>query len=548
MRKSSAIFLPAVFLVLIVVATLRVPPPAQAIPPFARKYKTSCTTCHDDFPHLNDFGKAFKDAGFKFPTDDETFLKEPPVLLGAPAQKDLWPNTVWPGTIPGLPPIGLRYNQFFQVVGKNRGNLAFGEGLGAPTIPGFVPRTDFEPGLFSMFTAGNFGSDIAFWVDDDISVSGANANGGLGDAYLRFVNIGRFLHLPTDSLHLRAGQFELELPFSQARSWNISPWDIYTQTATGAINPNAGQQSVVNGFSLDAAAQGVELSGGHHYGGYFWSVALVNQLTGSQPVDQTGLVPSATGSNSGGLGFSSDSNFKDVYARFAYRFNLERNAESRHAIQAAGAMGPRNHTFLRLGTLYYYGRGVQRFVGADASGNTVALTARQPFYRVGGDFEFNYRTFNFFGQYIYGRDHNLLPVDATGALIPLPINAGAAPVPVAFVRSTPATFSGGFLQADYMPVPWTMLILRYDGVNSWGDYVNGLEGLSGNYFSPTHHTRNRITPGVQFLVHANIKASFEYQFRPEQQIAVGTDPITGLPVMIRGFRTNTATAALEFVY
>src|ERR1700731_2888578 len=87
---------------------------SYAIPAFSRQYGTSCTTCHIDFPKLNDFGKAFKDAGFKFPKDDESFLKVPPVMLGAPAQKELWPHTVFPGTIPGLPPIGLRYNQFFQ--------------------------------------------------------------------------------------------------------------------------------------------------------------------------------------------------------------------------------------------------------------------------------------------------------------------------------------------------------------------------------------------------------------------------------------------------
>jgi hypothetical protein len=191
---------------------------------------------------------------------------------------------------------------------------------------------------------------------------------------------------------------------------------------------------------------------------------------------------------------------------------------------------------------------VQRFVGADANGSAVALTARQPFYRVGGDFDFNYRKFNMFGQFLYGRDHNLLPVDDTGALIPLPLNTGAAPLPIGFVHSTPATFSGGFLQADYMPMPWMMLIMRYDGVNSWGDFVNGQQALPANFFSPTHHTRNRITPGVQFLIHANIKASFEYQFRPQQQVAVGIDPITGNAVMVPAFRTNTATAGLEFVY
>ena len=60
---------------------------SQAIPAFSRQYGTSCSTCHVDFPKLNDFGKAFKDAGFKFPKDDESFIKIPPVLLGAPADR-----------------------------------------------------------------------------------------------------------------------------------------------------------------------------------------------------------------------------------------------------------------------------------------------------------------------------------------------------------------------------------------------------------------------------------------------------------------------------
>src|SRR5713226_10458813 len=135
---------------------------SYAIPAFSRQYGTSCSTCHVNFPKLNDFGKAFKDAGFRFPTDDETFLKVPPVMLGAPAQKDLFPHAIWPGTIPGLPPIGLRMNTFFQETGSNRGN--FGTLAPAGTVPPFIPRTDFGTGLFSIFTAGNFGSEIAFWV------------------------------------------------------------------------------------------------------------------------------------------------------------------------------------------------------------------------------------------------------------------------------------------------------------------------------------------------------------------------------------------------
>jgi hypothetical protein len=53
---------------------------------------------------------------------------------------------------------------------------------------------------------------------------------------------------------------------------------------------------------------------------------------------------------------------------------------------------------------------------------------------------------------------------------------------------------------------------------------------------------------VQFLIHPNIKASFEYQIRPQQFVNVITNPITGLPAATQPFRTNVATAALEFVY
>src|SRR5438046_6208141 len=62
-------------------------PKTSAIPAFSRKYQTSCTTCHNNYPELNDFGEAFKKNGFKFPKDDEVFVKEPPVLLGSKAQR-----------------------------------------------------------------------------------------------------------------------------------------------------------------------------------------------------------------------------------------------------------------------------------------------------------------------------------------------------------------------------------------------------------------------------------------------------------------------------
>src|SRR5512140_1847993 len=140
-------FLQRVFVFLAVLSftsllVLITPRRATAIPAFSRQYNTSCSTCHSNFPKLNDFGKAFKDAGFKFPKDDEDFIKVPPVLLGAPAQKENFPHTIWPGSIPGMPPIGFRYNTFFNYVSKNRGNFQFVPSGSFP--PNFIPRTDFE--------------------------------------------------------------------------------------------------------------------------------------------------------------------------------------------------------------------------------------------------------------------------------------------------------------------------------------------------------------------------------------------------------------------
>jgi len=53
---------------------------------------------------------------------------------------------------------------------------------------------------------------------------------------------------------------------------------------------------------------------------------------------------------------------------------------------------------------------------------------------------------------------------------------------------------------------------------------------------------------VQFLIHANIKASFEYQFRPSQSAVIATNPLNGLPIALNPFHTNTAVFGLDFAY
>jgi len=93
-----------------------------------------------------------------------------------------------------------------------------------------------------------------------------------------------------------------------------------------------------------------------------------------------------------------------------------------------------------------------------------------------------------------------------------------------------------------------MMIMRWDGVHSGADRINGLALAGGTpFFAPLRSTRSRFTPGVQFLIHPNIKAAFEYQFRPQQALDVVTSAANQQTAQTP-FRANTALFGLEFVY
>src|SRR5579872_4591161 len=90
-----------------IVAVLGVASTAHAVPAFARKYQTSCQTCHIVFPKLNAFGEAFRLRGYRMPKETEDMVKQPPVSLGSPAYKKLWPNAIWPGEISSSVPLAV---------------------------------------------------------------------------------------------------------------------------------------------------------------------------------------------------------------------------------------------------------------------------------------------------------------------------------------------------------------------------------------------------------------------------------------------------------
>ena len=65
---------------------------ALGVPAFARKYGTSCLTCHTVYPKLNPFGEAFRRNGYRFPGVDSDFVKQEAVPLGQEAYKKEFPQ------------------------------------------------------------------------------------------------------------------------------------------------------------------------------------------------------------------------------------------------------------------------------------------------------------------------------------------------------------------------------------------------------------------------------------------------------------------------
>ena len=114
-------------------------------------------------------------------------------------------------------------------------------------------------------------------------------------------------------------------------------------------------------------------------------------------------------------------------------------------------------------------------------------TITDPFYRVGGEFRFKFRSkFELFAVGLQAHDDNHLVDTAAGTI----------------TKTNAATSTGGFVVANYWIFPWLIGDVRYDFVNSPSDFVNGVSEAQ---------TRNRFSPGYQIPVRANIKIVGEYQ-------------------------------------
>ncbi|MBV8757641.1 MAG: hypothetical protein JO257_10210 [Deltaproteobacteria bacterium] len=138
---------------------------AHAVPAFARKYKTSCVTCHTIFPKLTPFGEQFRRNGYRFPGVDSDSVKAEPIELGTDEQKKQFSDAVWPGTLSPFPAFAWGFNgQAVFHPDKHSGGGAADNGA----VANF--DTLIEEG--HLWAAGSFDDSITYYSELTASRTG----------------------------------------------------------------------------------------------------------------------------------------------------------------------------------------------------------------------------------------------------------------------------------------------------------------------------------------------------------------------------------------
>ncbi len=163
----------------------------HAIPVFARKYRTSCSTCHIAIPKRNAFGETFRRNNFRMPADDEVAVKENPVSLGSEAWKQVWPKAIWPGSLPASLPIGayvhMRAIHEEEAVGDD------------------VNEWQFDmPHEVELLFGGTFGESLAFFGEWILFEKGKAGDGRLGSFYTQYSDL-----LGEDILNVKFGRYDV---------------------------------------------------------------------------------------------------------------------------------------------------------------------------------------------------------------------------------------------------------------------------------------------------------------------------------------------------
>jgi len=318
----------------------------EAHPEFARLYGLSCTTCHTAVPKLNDFGRRFRANGFQLP--------------GTRESTPIWGRTA--------PPIGMMVHEM-GLTRRVRNRMAVDTVTGIPAGKA-LNLAGFRNLSLEFFSGGVAADHVSYMVtgeiENELEIEDGGANTmtevALRQTYFMYNNV---LGGNDGSLNFRTGQFELELPFSQIRSFSseMSDYVAYSMTPRmGGMRLNEPQLGVSAFGRIEDRGRLLDLPAALEY-----ELALVN------------------GTNS-----SFDANRRqDLYGRAALTLY-----ELGEAVD-----------FLRFGGLLYLGR--------ENLGESNLEAVNSTFLRVGADVTAQLGGgFAVYGQLLLGRHADTDPVNA----------------------------------------------------------------------------------------------------------------------------------------
>lgn len=218
------------------------PSPSEAIPAFARKHSLSCTACHEAWPKLNDFGRAFRDRGYRLGTG----VDEPTAAA------------------PGYWPVSLRTAPGYAYTSTNPVDTDDG--------PRTVGTGAFEHPEADLLAAGTLGSKASFLLI--FAGFGSEGLAQIEAAFARINDLGG-----SSWLNLKVGKHELDQPRAGHRALTLTQgYLVYGHRPAGEAN--------ALGFDLSENQLGVELSG-HDLGSrtrYAVSLVSANGAPGSESI------------------------------------------------------------------------------------------------------------------------------------------------------------------------------------------------------------------------------------------------------------------------
>jgi hypothetical protein len=320
---------------------------AKAVPSFARKYQTSCLTCHTVYPALNPFGEAFRRNGYRFPSQngsvDSDAVKTAMVPLGQEEYKKSFPNSVWPAAIPEAVPLSVMMNGSVAV------NLPNSD---AHDAAGNVFGWNGIVGELHLFAAGAFNDSLTYFTqltiptDDAIDVETAYVlwNDIVGPSHYVNLWVGRLMNPQISSFGLHGSYIADNLPAGVS--------------VAGLFNPS-GSFILGQGHTDGAEANGII---GHRFA---WSLGWIASTTATDL-----KAPNA----------------EDAYVHIGVKTGgVALDGEGKYGPNAPDPQKPWAEKAITLDAFAYHGMNVlDNGTGTVVGGATAALPQRDSINAVGG--------------------------------------------------------------------------------------------------------------------------------------------------------------------